>query len=624
MSTSDAQAPATSPGVLPLVLQRACTAPQALAVHDGDVALTYGGLVAAAREFAHLLRARGVGSGSAVGLLMPHSPRALVSQLAVWWAGGHFVPLDANYPIARTRLMLETAGAELVVGDQNLAVAAGVETSEFLASPELADLHGTSASRPPEADDLLPGPSGPDPLAYVMYTSGSSGRPKGVALTHRGIAVLIDRPEYLTLTERDRVLLHSPMTFDASAFETWAPLANGAAVVISNAPQLSLDALVRDAEELGTTVAFFTTALFHHLVSHASPLFRLLRTVLVGGEALSGEHARNVLRSHPWLELINVYGPTEATTFATAHRVREGDCDGPPPIGRPTAKATAQVLDEHGQPVPTGAVGELWIGGPRLAREYLGQPELTAERFVDRPGEGRWYRTGDLVSQRADGVIDFHGRVDDQVKLRGFRIEPGEIEHGLRAHPDVADAAVVVRRPSRDDAHLAAVVVPRAGRGVDAALLRDHLKEHLPPHLIPNTWTSVSALPLTGSGKVDRRALVEVLAPSTTTANAAANGPVADPGSDAAEDGLSPIEQAVADLWSRALDTPVTRRDADFLALGGHSLLALGILEDLRGELGVALTLVEFFAAATLADHAELIEQALMRDTSGRVDAESD
>ncbi|MFI6442230.1 amino acid adenylation domain-containing protein [Streptomyces sp. NPDC050759] len=613
MPTSASRAPAASHGILPLVLRRARTDPGALAVYDGETALTYADLVAAARTLALSLRARGVAPGSAVGLLLPHSPRAVVAKLAIWWAGGHFVPLDAGYPPARARMMLDTAGAELTVGDRELAAAAGITAERTLVPPDPAGPHGEGApaAAGSEAESTageLPGTGGPDAVAYVMYTSGSTGRPKGVVLTHRGVAKLAEQPEYLVLTERDRVLFHSPMTFDASAFELWAALGNGAAVVTSGATRLSLDALVRDIERLGATVAFFTTALFHHLAAHDSPVFRLLRTLIVGGEALSGEHARKVLRACPWLTLINAYGPTEATTFTSLHLLRDGDCDEPPPIGQPVAGATAHVMDEAGRPVPADTVGELWIGGPRLARGYLGRPELTAERFVDHPGAGKLYRTGDLVSQRSDGTLYFRGRLDDQVKVRGFRMEPGEIEYALRAHPDLADAAVTVRRPSPDDAHLAAFYVPATGREPDPASLRDHLKQQLPPHMIPSTWTRVAELPLNNSGKVDRHALAELPAPG----EAAAAGTAA----------LSPIEQAVAELWSRALESPVTTADANFIALGGHSLLALGILKDLRAELGVDLTLTEFFSAETVADQAGLVEKALVEVAADDTGAE--
>ncbi|QLE75854.1 amino acid adenylation domain-containing protein [Streptomyces rectiverticillatus] len=596
--------PAAPGGVLGRVLAHAAAEPAALAVTDGELTLTYGELAAAARRLAGGLRARGVGQGTPVGLLLPHSVGVVVAELAVWWAGGHYVPLDAAYPRPRTEAMLADAGVSLVVGEKDLLEAAGVPAVRALVLTT-GGLAGSCAVE--HSEDDLPEPPAYDPgaTAYVMYTSGSTGRPKGVAITHRGVAELTAEPAYLTVGRRDRVLLHSALTFDGSPFETWVALANGAAVAVSTAGRQSLESLVRDVERLGVTVAFLTTALFHHLAARRSPLFAVLRSVIVGGEALSARHARAVLRAHPWLELVNGYGPTETTSFATGHRVRDADCDGPPPIGRPLAGATVHVLDEHGDAVPAGTRGELWVGGPRLAAGYLGQPALTAERFVEHPSAGRIYRTGDVVSARPDGTLDFHGRVDDQVKVRGFRIEPGEIEHALRDHPRVADAAVAVVRPGADDARLVAFVVPDGEGQPAVAALRDHLAGRLPAHLLPNAWSVVDALPLTGNGKVDRPALAERPLPGLPPA-AGAQGPAP------VRQELTPVQRAVADAWGRALECEVGTTDADFLALGGHSLLALGVVDDLREDLGVELTLAAFFSAPTVAGQAGLIEEALV------------
>ncbi|MGK5730759.1 amino acid adenylation domain-containing protein [Streptomyces sp. URMC 124] len=598
-----AAAPGAAGGVLGRVLAYAAADPSALAVTDGELTLTYGELTAAARRLAGALRLRGVGAGTAVGLLLPHSVGVVVAQLAVWWAGGHYVPLDAAYPRPRTEAMIADAGVGLVVGEKDLLEAAGVPPVRALVLTA-GGLAGSCATE--HAEDDLPEPAAYDPgaTAYVMYTSGSTGRPKGVAVTHRGVAELTADPDYLTVGRRDRVLLHSALTFDGSPFETWVALANGAAVAVSTAGRQSLESLTRDVERLGATVAFLTTALFHHLAARRSPVFAVLRSVIVGGEALSAQHARAVLRAHPWLELVNGYGPTETTSFATGHRVRDADCDAPPPIGRPLAGATAHVLDERGDAVPAGTRGELWIGGPRLAAGYVGQPALTAERFVDHPAAGRIYRTGDVVSARPDGTLDFHGRTDDQVKVRGFRIEPGEIEHALRDHPRVADAAVAVVRPGSDDARLVAFVVPGGDGQPAVAALRAHLAGRLPAHLLPNAWSVVDALPLTANGKVDRRALAGRPLPGLAQGAAEHGAPV--------RQELTPVQRAVADAWGRALECAIDAPDADFLDLGGHSLLALGVVDDLREDLGVELTLAAFFSAPTVAGQAALIEEALV------------
>ncbi|MGW3008156.1 amino acid adenylation domain-containing protein [Streptomyces sp. NPDC001219] len=579
--------PSPAAGLPALVARHAARTPHALAVADGDSTLTYAQLVSSARALAAHLRAHGVGAGDSVALLMPRSARTVVAQLALWWAGAVCVPLDPAHPRARSEALAAEAGATLTVGDSKLL--------------ESAELGGATLALPAEPlvdDDRLPAAEpGPDTAAFIMFTSGSTGRPKGVAVPHHAIAELVSAPAYLTLTARDRVLFHSPMTFDASTFEVWGALANGAAVVVCTAERPSFEDLARHVERHGVTVAFFTTALFHQLAGRRSRIFSALRTVVVGGEALSAHHARAVLRAFPWLELVNGYGPTEATTFTTTHRVTDADCDGQVPIGRPVAGATVHLLDDDGRPVRDGVPGELWIGGSRLAHGYTGRPELTAERFVHHSGPGRLYRTGDLVSRRPDGLLEFHGRTDDQVKVRGFRIEPAEIEHALRERPEVADAAVTVHRPSPEDSRLAAFVVAAPGPVPRPDALRGHLAAVLPAHLVPDEVRCVDALPLTASGKVDRRALTDLL-----TAD----------GSDAPAGPLGPLEQAVAEIWSRSLGREVTRADADFLALGGHSLLALAVTDDLREELGVELTLADFFAAPTVAGHATLVERALL------------
>ncbi|MGW4645520.1 amino acid adenylation domain-containing protein [Kitasatospora sp. NPDC004289] len=594
--------PSPRSSVPALIADRAERAPQALAVTDGSTALTYGQLVTSAGRLAAELTRRGIGPGSAVGLLAARSTRLVVAQLAVWWAGAHSVPLDPAYPRPRTAEMIADSGVSLVLGDKALLAEARLTAAQALELSE-EGLLAEGPATPPAA-------TGPDEVAMVFYTSGSTGRPKGVLVPHRAVTDLVTAADGIALGPGHRVLFHSPLTFDASTFELWAPLARGAAVAVSPADRPTGEELAQDVERFGVTHAFLTTALFHHLAARRSRLFGVLRTLVTGGETLSPEHAGSVLRAFPWLELVNAYGPTEATTFTTLHRVSPADCSGPVPIGRPFGGATVTVLDDHRQPVPPGGQGELWIGGARTALGYLGQAELTADRFRDLPGLGRAYRSGDLVSQRPDGALDFHGRADQQVKVRGFRIEPGETEHALVQLPEVAEAAVVVRGAGREDAALTAYVVPAEGHRPVGEALRARLAERLPAHLVPTAWTVLDRLPLTGSGKVDRRALAEDAAPAAT-----AQAP-----SDLT---LTPIEQAVAEAWSRALDRPVTDPAADFLAEGGHSLLALWVVDDLREDLGVELTLAEFFAHPTVGRQAALVERALLAATAPATPATS-
>lgn len=594
----DAPVPSRAPGTaLPaLVARHAELTPDALAVVDGDTTLTYGRLLRAGHALAAHLRAHDVARGDRVALLTARSSRTVVAQLGLWLAGAVCVPLDPAQPRPRTEAMIADAEVTLTVGDAKLLDAAALP-GPALALPE----EPLTAGRPVDESD-------PDSPAFIMFTSGSTGRPKGVLVPHRAIAELVTAPDYVTLTGRDRVLFHSPMTFDASTFEVWGALANGAAVVVCTEQRPSLEDLARHVERHGVTVAFFTTALFHQLAARRSRVFAQLRSVVVGGEAMAAAPAREVLTAFPWLELVNGYGPTETTTFATAHRVTAQDCEGPIPIGTPISGATAHVLDADGHPVADGDRGELWIGGSRLAHGYTGLPALTAERFVEHPAtaHGRLYRTGDIVSLRPDGILQFHGRNDDQVKVRGFRIEPAEVEHALREQPDVDDAAVTVDGAGTPEARLVAFVVAAPGPVPPGAVLRERLTAFLPAHLVPDTVTVLDRLPLTPAGKVDRRALTARAAASHTEAagHRPADEPTAAP--------MTPLEQAVAEVWSQALGTEVTRAADEFLLLGGHSLLALAVTDDLREELGVELSLAEFFAAPTVAAQAALVERALL------------
>ncbi|WP_316525966.1 non-ribosomal peptide synthetase [Kitasatospora brasiliensis] len=579
-----------------LIARQAERQPDALAVTDGSTVLTFRELADAAGRLAALLAGRGIGPGSAVGLLCARSTRLVLAQLAVWRTGALVVPLDPAYPRPRIAEMAADADVRLVLGDKGLLAEAGFPEDRTLVLTE----RGT------EATDLPAAPDATDPAAPALlyYTSGSTGRPKGVLVPHRAVTDLVTAEDAITLGPRDRMLFHSTVSFDAATLEVWAPLAHGAAVAVSPSERPSAEDLVRDVESFGVTTLFLTTALFHHLAARRSRIFGVLRTLVVGGEAISAEHAGAVLRAFPWLELVNGYGPTEATTFTTLHRVTRADCAGSVPIGRTFGGAHAHILDERLAPVAPGAVGELWIAGDRLALGYLGRPELTAERFRELPGIGRAYRSGDRVRRLPDGTLEYHGRTDDQVKVRGFRIEPGEVEHALLQLPEVAEAAVVVRGAGQADAALTACLVLAEGARPAVEALRARLAEHLPAHLVPTAWTVLTTLPLTGSGKVDRRALAD-------------DRPAeAKPSADAE---LGPIQQVVAEAWSRALERPITDPAADFLAEGGHSLLAMWVVDDLREDLGVELSLADFLDHPTVAAQAELLERALRAadDTPG-------
>jgi amino acid adenylation domain-containing protein len=350
----------------------------------------------------------------------------------------------------------------------------------------------------------------PEDLAYLMYTSGSTGKPKSVMVEHRNITNLVDRPNYVDITVDDRFLQLAPVAFDAATFEIWGALLNGARVVLAPPG-------VVQAEELGDllraneiSILWLTAALFHRQIDVDVDAFKGLRTVMSGGDVLSVPHVRQLREAVPELQIVNGYGPTETTTFATCHRIgADEDLGGAVPIGSQLQNVEVVIVDAEGRPVPPGTPGELWIGGAQVSRGYWKRPALTEEKFVRGSWNGdRYYRTGDQARKRADGVVEFLGRMDDQFKLRGFRIEPGEVENALTEHPQVRAAAVGVRTHPAGDRRLVAWVV-KSGEELDKRALRTHMRETTPEHMMPAGFVVVDELPITSNGKTDRKALPE-------------------------------------------------------------------------------------------------------------------
>ncbi|MFD1540514.1 non-ribosomal peptide synthetase [Nonomuraea guangzhouensis] len=549
-------------GVPEMIAEAVAAHPGATAVICGSESVTYGELAERVSRLAAELDGRGAGPGDIVGLHLGRSIDAVVAMLAIWRTGAAYLPLDPAYPAARRQHMITASGARLIVSDSL-----------------------TTADSPRTGD---PG------LAYVIYTSGSTGIPKGVAVEHAGLAARVRwmRHEY-GLRPGDRVVQLASLSFDTHAEELYPALTTGATVVLVPDGGATLPDLL--AERPDITVLDLPTAYFHHLVDLIDEIAwpPALRLVVIGGEQV---HAASLTR---WrrrfgdrVRLVNTYGPTETTIVATAADLT-GDPDPHPPIGRPIHATTVRVLDPYGAPTPPGAPGELYIGGPGVARGYLGQQELTARRFVRLPDGGRYFRTGDRVRLRPDGLLEFLGRLDEQVKVRGFRIEPGEVEHCLLTHPDVRQAAVVAR-----DGELVAYVVG------EAAELAEHVAGRLPPYLVPTHWVVLDALPLTANGKLDRSALPE-------------------PGRAAGTDATPPrsdAEELVADVWAEVLGADKVGAFDDFFALGGHSLLAIRVAARLRAIAGVDLPIRTLFARRTVAELARAVEEALVAEVAGLSD----
>ncbi|WP_157846668.1 non-ribosomal peptide synthetase, partial [Kitasatospora aureofaciens] len=549
--------------------------PHAVAVAAADgVELTYAELDARANGLARRLAAEGVRAESAVAVLMDRSADLVVALLAVVKAGGFFVPLDSRYPLAHREAIVAETGAKLVLTD-----AASRDGAEALSRTVV--LVGDERG---EVGDAVEVACDPRQLAYVMYTSGSTGRPKGVAVTQRDVVALASDARYAGSAAFERVLVHSPYSFDASTFELWVPLLNGGCVVVAPAGELSAAALGRVVAEQGVTALWLTAGLFAVVAEEEPRSLHGVHQVWTGGDVVSPVAVARVLDACPGLTVVNGYGPTETTTFAATHAVTRAP-EGAFPIGRPLDGMRAYVLDDRLRPVPVGCVGELYLAGAGLSRGYFDRPALTAERFVADPhgtsGE-RMYRTGDLARWNRGGLLEYAGRADQQVKLRGFRIEPGEIEAALGAHSAVGQVAVVVREDTPGVKRLVGYVVPTGD--VAAQELRAHLAERLPEYMVPAAYLVLDALPLTVNGKLDRRAL-----PAPDLAVTEDRPP------------RTPHEQVLADLFAEILGLSSVGVDDDFFALGGHSLLATRLVSRVRTALDVELPIRALFEAPTVA-----------------------
>ncbi|MEU8925633.1 amino acid adenylation domain-containing protein [Kitasatospora sp. NPDC048545] len=555
-----------------LFAAQATRAPDAVAlVGDGGVTWTYAELDARANALAWRLRSEGVTAERAVAVLMERSPELVVALLGILKAGGCFVPLDARYPLAHREAIVAETGAALVVTD----VALGAEAVQ-LGLPVVRV--GTE-----QRTDAPQSPCDPSQLAYVMYTSGSTGRPKGVAVTHRDVVALATDSRFAG-EAFERVLVHSPHSFDASTFELWAPLLGGRCAVLAPAGEVTASTVRRMVGEHGVTALWLTAGLFALVAEEEPGCLRGVAQVWTGGDVVSPVAVGQVLAACPGTAVVNGYGPTETTTFAATHAVSAAPSDALP-IGRPLDDMRAYVLDAGLRPVPAGCVGELYLAGAGVARGYAGRPGLTAERFVAdpfAPDGARMYRTGDLARRSTDGLLEYAGRADTQVKLRGFRIEPGGIEAVLAAHPAVGRAAVVVREDTPGVKRLVGYLVPAGEVATDA--LRRYLAERLPEYMVPSALVVIDELPLTGNGKLDRRALP------------APESPVS-----AGREPSTPQEEVLATLFAEVLGLPRVGVDDSFFELGGHSLLATRLVGRIRASLDQELALRDVFEAPSVA-----------------------
>ncbi|RGD62650.1 amino acid adenylation domain-containing protein [Kitasatospora xanthocidica] len=566
--------------------RRAAATPGAPALLDGERELSYADLDRAANRLAHQLIRRGVRPERLVALALPRSAAMVVAQLAVAKAGGAFLPVDPDYPAPRREFMVRDAAAHLLLDDPAQVWAAeGPDTAP-------TDADRTSALTPAHP-------------AYAVYTSGSTGTPKGVLVTHRGLAVFAAAAaEQYAVGPGDRVLQFASPSFDASVLELCISLLSGAALVTGEEGPLVGERLAEALTARRISHTLIPPAALATLEPETAAALTGLRTLVVGAEACPADLVDTWA---PGRRMVNSYGPTEATVVATwTGPLAPGS--GSPAIGCPSGATRAYVLDTALRPVPPGVTGELYLAGPGLARGYLGRPGLTARSFLPdpygAPGE-RMYRTGDLARRAADGQLRFAGRADEQIKLRGFRIEPGEVESALRRSPLVRDAVVTVRADGPGGGRLVGYVVPAdATAGAPALDLRLHLAESLPPHLVPSAFVALERLPLTPNGKLDRRAL-----PDPGPAQAAA-GPGRAPETD--------LERRIARIWADVLGLDEVGADDNFFLLGGDSILSMQVVSRLRRD-GLHLATRDLFSHQTVAELATVVRTATERADDGPV-----
>ncbi|MFD7863672.1 amino acid adenylation domain-containing protein [Streptomyces sp. NPDC059783] len=589
-------APAPDTTLPALFAAQAGRTPDAVAVTGDGTTLTYTALDTVSAELARALAALGAGPETGVGVLLSRSPAVVSASLGAVRAAAAYVPMDARWPRERLDQVAEVAGVRVLVVDEPAAASAWVIETARRIPVLVVDRNGrVLRGAPPAPGRTVPVP-GPDSLAYVMFTSGSTGLPKGVAVSHADVAALAEDSAWHD-GATDAVLMHSAYVFDASTFEMWAPLLRGGTVVVAPEGVLEAGTLRRAVREQGVTAVFLTTALLNVLADTDPGAFAGLRLVCAGGELASPDAMQRVAGAAPDVRVLHVYGPTETTTFATRYDVAADLPAGPPPIGRPLDGMRLYVLDGSLGPVPAGVTGELYLAGRGVARGYTGLPALTATRFVAdpfAPDGGRMYRTGDLVKWTPDGQIAYVSRADSQVKLRGYRIEPGEIESVLACCDGVADAFTFVREDVPGDRRLVAYVVPAGALRPDPADLTEAVGRSLPAYMVPSAFVLVNALPLTVNGKVDRRALP---APAP---HAAARGRAA----------RTAREEIVCGLVADVLGLPAVGADDDFFALGGHSLLATRLVARVRAALAVEVQVKAVFEHPTPAALAAALDEA--------------
>lgn len=572
--------------------------PDAVAVIFEDKQLTYQEVNYQANKLAKYLQTLGVKPESLVGICVERSLEMLIGILGILKAGGVYVPLEPSYPQDRLAFMLEDTQVPVLLTQTHLSKKLPENRAKIIClDTDWQSLQVEAQSPIQTLQNINLNSSN---LAYIMYTSGSTGKPKGVCITHQNVVRLVKENNYACLNAEQVFLQLAPIAFDASSFEIWGSLLNGAKLVILPPQTPSLQELAQAISKYQITTMWLTAGLFHQMVDEHIEELKQLRQLLAGGDVLSVPHVQKLLQAAPELKLINGYGPTENTTFTCCYEVTESrQLINSVPIGRAIANTQVYILDSNLQPVPIGVAGELYIGGDGLARGYFNRPDLNAEKFLQlKHYSKRLYKTGDLARYLPDGNIEFLGRIDQQVKIRGFRIELEEIEAVLCQHPEIQQAVVTVREDQPENKLLVAYVVWDVENRENTRLveLRSFLKEKLPEYMIPATFVSLESLPLTHNGKVDKLSL-----PAPDTTKLELNTNFVAPRTDS--------EVRLSAIWAKVLGVEVGIYD-NFFELGGHSLLATQLIAKVREEFQVDLPLRSLFASPSVEGLAVVIAHA--------------
>jgi amino acid adenylation domain-containing protein len=584
-------------GIHDLVEKQAKTRPDAVAVTSREGQISYREMDEKANQIARYLRDRGAGPEQNIGICLQRGVEMIVWLLGIMKSGAVYVPLDAQYPEQRLAYMIKDAGVKLVVTTSEQAKKLSECVEEGRA--EVIEVEREEEEIGKYSRERVNSEAGGSNLAYVMYTSGSTGEPKGVSIPHRAINRLVTNTNYIEVRTSDVIAQAATTSFDAATFEIWGALVNGAKVVVVRKEEiLSGEGLAGRIEEEGITTMFLTTALFNQMAKERKGVMGRLRNILFGGEMVDVGIVRRVMEEGKPERLIHVYGPTESTTFATWYEVERGnEKGGSIPIGRGITSTRVYIMDEGQEMVPVGVRGELCIGGEGLARGYYGSAEMTAEKFVpnhfSEQDGARLYRTGDISRWTAEYEIDFLGRRDEQVKIRGYRIEPGEIEAALMSHDQVADAVVMARDEGASEKRLIGYIVGKGGE-LNRRQIKDYLSQKLPDYMLPSELVILDRMPLTANGKVDRKAL-----PSPDQSHYELEGTYVAPS--------SPVEEILVNVWAQVLGLERVGVRDDFLALGGDSILSLQIVAQAAAA-GVKISATEIFEQMTIESLARVAE----------------